>query len=293
MIEMRIRKGCITYPTNKKYMNVKCKKHGIRIQFSDKMDNSSIVYQVDRFLQRGLSFPKRIREAYDIPEEYQVPQNEKETFFIPAEAKAKIKPLITNDFALYEFDKENVVSSKAVQVSYYKVPFPYYKDETLKVEICYGDRNFATVSLAKKNENIPTYEQIKKEYGNHLYKYPYKKMTFLTSVKKGALIMPSIFFREWNHFSGTFDVDRFEMQDGSYVIAPKERLCFIDGENIDPKTEAIKTEKVCSSCSENNDLEDIINLIKDIGVAVAEVKEQSFSLSEKVKELENIIKTPQ
>ena len=105
--------------------------------------------------------------------------------------------------------------------------------------------------------------------------------------------MPSIFFREWNHYSETFDVDRFEMQDGSYVIAPKERQCFIDGENIDPKIEAIKTEKVCSSCSENNDLEDIINLIKDIGAAVAEVKEQSFSLSEKVKELENIIKTPQ
>lgn len=290
MLRFNLKDGCFSISqVNKKYVNIDCKRNGIQISFSDNI-TSRFSYRIDRFLDCYVCLSPAIKNAYKFSQNYIFPRNEEDTYFVPGTKIARTKPFYVPSELNYVFDENKIQKQKTIKTDGYKVCVSELNEKLCKVRFCYGKKNLMVITVADDSDKeIPKLKDLQREYGYFLYKYPYEEVEYLHQIKNGTVAVPTVFMREWNENTHQFNVEKYVMEDGSVVIAPQTKKCFIDGTEIDPKKEKIETKRVCHNCNENDELREIIGLIKDIGASVTELKEQSFSLEEKIKKLEDQI----
>ncbi len=249
------RSGVIYIPTDKKFVSLTFRANGIIFTALDEPDKKKISFKIEH-KNNIIPLPHRISRAYELSEAKLFTTEVNDAFYLKCKRVQKIKQedgISYIHFAKYLFQKKNIVFSKdkiihGPRLSMDSKCAEGLDGDNLLFEYVSGKKNYIRISN-DSTEKVPDITQMKEEFGPNLYLYPYEDMTYRGkfTTKGSAVDIPVICFRKWGLQSGD-TVRMMKMNDGSIIIAPQTKKCFIDNVEIDPIVEPVKEITVCEPC---------------------------------------------
>ena len=292
-----LRYGRFAIEENGKYVKIRCEREGIYLSFVSAPAEDNCIYLLNSYRDNKMGLPARVMKIYGFGDIEPINITENGEYFIKARNKTGTVPLPYNcqvpkrrkpDIKKAEERKNKKIHLTRISLNDKGNRFAN------GVIIRFYNKHECYVSITPYNgeDDIPSIGQLRAEYGANLLAYPYETLQYMQNglpngEKKCADIIGFI-LKKMGMQAG--DYFRYlEMPDGEVILTAAPKICSIDGNMIEPVEQKPVERVICSECSGDNDIKDLILLFENTLDLCNKVASENRRLAEKVRELQDTI----
>ena len=269
-----IKGGYLSINTTKKFMNIKCKKHGFEISLSNTPDETCIVRK--KRLNNKFKIQYRILKAYGIADTVKISQIDANKYLVSGEHPCKgtpPKPLsghrLHDKTPLPNIDKAKLVLEDKLVGGYKANLTSQMEISRRKVTLHMGEQKFIEIEEASDDdmERFYSIDEIYQEFGRQLSDFVGAVITYTCIIQKPRhFSIPSYFARKAGIERNSI-VRIFKTGDNRVIIAPAKDICDISGEEIEPIKKTAIVKEICNDCADDDNqdiIKDLVSLIKEL-----------------------------
>lgn len=277
--------NCIKVRTDKKYAIFTLNKDNIVIDMKNEPEIGKICLRLQH-QNKQIVIPMRVYDAYDMKNAYI--ENDGDRIVILScsrKTRAKLQPLTTETNV---DPSTSAVTSETIKTSHFG-RFSLsneWTDQDVTVYMGMGKQKRLFIERGAK-KSVPSIKELKAEYGESLYSYPYDTVAYTTHIVKrsASIVFPAIFLRTWGIENG--DKVKYQvLESGIICIAPLDKTDAFTGENLDHTKDSVDEVHVCEDCNESTDIKELILLMRNTMELCKEIRITSNNLTARVEALE-------
>lgn len=276
---------CIKVRTDKKYAIFTLNKDNIVIDMKNEPEIGKICLKLQHQIKQ-IIIPMRVYDAYDMKNAYT--ENDGDRIVILScsrKIRTKLQPFATETNV---DPSTSAVTSETIKTSHFG-RFSLsgeWADQDVTVYMGMGKQKRLLIERGAK-KSVPSIKELKAEYGESLYSYPYDTVAYTTHIGKrsASIVFPAIFLRTWGIENGD-KVKYLVLESGIICIAPLDKTDAFTGEILDHTKDSVDEVHVCEDCNESTDIKELILLMRNTMELCKEIKIKSNNLAARVEALE-------